>query len=220
VTDEAPGWDAIDARLAELYPDIEPLHAATEHTFALGGTDPLDGFSFYPRTEPVPHWHIVSYGMSELYNKDSDNPNESGWGFEFTLRVTRRADDDPPAWAAGLLQSLARYVFSSGNWFAPGHRMKTSGPLREGSALTALAFTEDPELDAIATPHGKVQFLQVVGLTSDEYQAVRDWNTEGVLTLLAEHAPLLVTDVDRRSIIEDPEIREVIERGKAEQARS
>jgi suppressor of fused len=219
VTDEAPGWDAIDARLAELYPDIEPLHAATEHTFALGGPDPLDGFSFYARTEPVPHWHIVSFGMSELYHKDSDNPDESGWGFEFTLRVTREPGDEPPAWPAGLLQSLARYVFSSGNWFAPGHRMKVSGPLREGSSLTALAFTEDPELGAIATPHGKLQFLQVVGLTDDEYQAVREWNAEGVLTLLAEQAPLLVIDPDRRSITEDPAVREVIARGLAEQSR-
>ncbi len=49
MTPAAPGWDAIDARLADLYPDLEPKHYGTLHPFALGGPDPLDGLSFYPR---------------------------------------------------------------------------------------------------------------------------------------------------------------------------
>jgi hypothetical protein len=53
--------------------------------------------------------------MSELYAKEADNPNESGWGFEFTFRVARdTGDTEPPMWAANLLQNLARYVSSSG----------------------------------------------------------------------------------------------------------
>jgi len=36
----------------------------------------------------VPHWHIVGYGMSELYAKETDDPEESGWGFELTFRVS------------------------------------------------------------------------------------------------------------------------------------
>jgi hypothetical protein len=43
MTSDALGWDAIDARLAELYPDVEPKHYGTLHRFALGGPDPLDG---------------------------------------------------------------------------------------------------------------------------------------------------------------------------------
>jgi hypothetical protein len=67
----APGWDAIDAHLGQLYPGAEPRHYGTLHRFSLGGPDPLDGVSYYPRAEPVPHWHIVGYGMSELYAKET-----------------------------------------------------------------------------------------------------------------------------------------------------
>jgi suppressor of fused-like protein len=217
MTSDAPGWDAIDARLAELYPDLEPKHYGTLHRFALGGPDPLDGVSFYPRAAPVPHWHLVGYGMSELYAKETDDPDESGWGFEFTLRVARDAgDDEPPMWAASLLQNLARYVVSSGNWFEPGHHMNANGPIRQDYAtqVTALAFVEDPELGTIATPHGRVQFLQVVGLTGDEYAAVRQWDTDGVLSLLADRLPLLVTDLDRVSVTDDPAVRAAIEAGR------
>ncbi|MFK3980591.1 suppressor of fused domain protein [Micromonospora sp. NPDC050397] len=218
MTSDALGWDAIDARLAELYPDLEPKHYGTLHRFALGGPGPLDGISFYPRDEPVPHWHIVGYGMSELYAKETDNPDESGWGFEFTFRVARdTGDTEPPIWAANLLQNLARYVFSSGNWFEPGHHMNANGPIWQDyeTAVTALAFTEDPELGTIDTLHGRMQFLQVVGLTGDEYAAARQWNTDGVLSLLAEQAPLLVTDLDRPSLTDDPAVRAAIKAGRA-----
>jgi len=33
MTSAAPGWDAIDARLAELYPGLEPKHYGTLHRF-------------------------------------------------------------------------------------------------------------------------------------------------------------------------------------------
>ena len=217
VNSETPGWDAIDTKLAELYPDVEPQHFGTIIKFALGGSDPLDGVSFYPRTEPVPHWHLVSYGMSELYTKESDDPDESGWGFEFTFRIARAVDEtDAPMWAANLLQNLARYVYSSGNWFEPGHHMNANGPIRHEhpTEMTALAFTEDPELGTIDTPHGRLRFLQVVGLTGEEYAAARRWDTDGVLGLLADRAPLLVTDLDRPSITDDPAARAAIEAGR------
>ncbi|WSA86685.1 suppressor of fused domain protein [Micromonospora sp. NBC_01796] len=152
MTSEAPGWGAIDARLAELYPDVEPKHYGTLHRFALGGPEPLDDVSFYHRVEPVPHWHIIGYGMSELYAKETDNPDESGWGFELTIRITRDTSDTaPPTWAANLLQNLARYVISSGTWFEPGHHINANGPIRQDhdTALTALTFVEDPELGTI-----------------------------------------------------------------------
>jgi suppressor of fused protein SUFU len=216
VTSDSPGWDAIDARLNDLYPNVEPKHFGTLHRSALGGPDPLDGVSFYPRDEPSPHWHIVGYGLSELYAKETDNVDESGWGFEFTFRVARDGDDKPPMWAANLLQNLARYVFSSGNWFEPGHHMNANGPLREDykTAMTALAFAEDPELGTIHTPNGKVQFLQVVGLTGSEYEAARGWDTQGVLDLIGERAPLLITDLDRASITDDPPAMATIAAGR------
>ncbi|GIE83177.1 hypothetical protein Aph02nite_91270 [Actinoplanes philippinensis] len=185
--------------------------------FALGGGNPLDGVSFYPRTD---HWHLVGYGMSELYARDEDaeETEESGWGFELTFRIARDpGDDEPPMWAADLLQWLARYVYSTGNWFEPGHHLDANGPISPDrpTAMTALAFAEDPELGAIGTPHGRLQFLQVVGLTGDEYEAARRWDTQGVLGLLAARDnPLLITDPDRPSATDDPAVRAAVEAGR------
>ncbi|MFV2172584.1 suppressor of fused domain protein [Actinomadura sp. LOL_016] len=80
-----------------------------------------------------------------------------------------------------MLQNLARYVFNSGNWFEPGHHMNVNGPIatdRDDSDIRAIAVLLDPELGEIGTPHGSLQFLQVVGLASAEYEAVRQWNSD------------------------------------------
>ncbi|MFD6154884.1 suppressor of fused domain protein [Nocardia sp. NPDC060256] len=205
---EAPGWNAIDGALRPLYGDIEPFHWATDHRWSLGGPDPLDGISAYSRTEPVPHWHYISYGMTELYEKEWDNPGESGWGFEFTFRLVRKAaDTEPPVWPANFLQNLARYVFQSGKWFEPGHTIKANGPIaadQPSSDIHAVAFTVDPELGTIETPHGSVRFLQIVGLTMPEYRAAQGGKTLALLDELAPHLPLYVTDTEREPLVSEP----------------
>jgi hypothetical protein len=216
--EESPGWHAIDRALEALYPGVEPLHWGTILKWRLGGKDPLDGISAYPRTDPVPHWHFVSYGMSELYEKaEESDPEESGWGFEFTFRLVRDpAETRPPVWAAALMQNLGRYVFTSGNWFEAGHHMDVNGPIaasREDSAIRAIMFAEDPELGTISTPHGRLQFLQVIGLAREEYEAARQWNTMALLEVLAPRLPLYVTDIDRPSLLSDPELAEAVRAG-------
>ncbi|WP_067451574.1 suppressor of fused domain protein [Actinomadura macra] len=216
--DETPGWDAIDAALRPLYGDVKPYHLASVVKWSLGGPDPLDGISIYARTEPVPHWHLISYGMSELYGKqETSDPDESGWGFEFTFRVVRDpAEETPPIWAANLLQNLGRYVFHSGNWFEPGHHMSVNGPIaaeREGSDIRAVAFVLDPELAEISTPHGRLKFLQVVGLATEEYEAIRQWNAASFMEALAPYLPLFVTDVDRGSLLARPELARTVREG-------
>ncbi|GAA2328735.1 suppressor of fused domain protein [Dactylosporangium salmoneum] len=206
---EAPGWAAIDAALARLYPGVASRFAR--------GHDPLEGVAFFPRLEPIPHWHAISYGMSELYGKETDDPEESGWGFEFTFRIARGpAETEPPMWAANFLQNLARYVYQTGNWFEPNHHMDLNGPiaLDRDTLIRAVVFAEDPELGTIATANGTVQFLQVVGITLDEYEATQAWSVRGFLELLARRIPLLVTDLDRASVADEPEVAEAVEEGR------
>lgn len=205
---ERSGWDAIDGALQQLYGDSQPVHWASEHPWSLGGPDPLDGISAYRRIDPVAHWHYIGYGLTELYEKEWDNPDESGWGFELTFRLVRRPDDtQPPLWPARFLQNLARYVFQSGKSFEPNHTIKAAGPItadRPDSAIEAIAFTVDPELGRIRTPHGSVQFLQIVGLTLPEYRAALGGKTRSLLDQLSTQLPLYVTDIDRASLITAP----------------
>ena len=66
-----------------------------------------------------------SHALSELYAKESDDPEVSGYGFELTFRLAMEpgevadANAEPPTWALNFLQNLARYVFQSGNVWEP-----------------------------------------------------------------------------------------------------
>ncbi|MGE0712407.1 MAG: suppressor of fused domain protein [Planctomycetota bacterium] len=218
--DQAQGWDAITRALEAHYGEQEPRHFGTVIKWGMGGPDPLDGLSCYAVDEPTPHWHIVSYGMTELYAKESDIAEQSGWGFEFTIRVARapeeRGSDDVPRWALSLLQNLARYVFASGNVFGPGHKADLNGPiaLQRETALRAVAFLEDPTLPELDTPNGRVAFLQVVGLTADEYRAASSWDARKFLDALRERLPLAITDLARGSLLEaDPAFAALVEEG-------
>jgi hypothetical protein len=216
--DAAPGWEAIDAALAPLYSGQKPKHVGTIIKWMLGGPDPLDGISAWKRTNPVPHWHFVSYGLSELYGKDSENAEVSGWGFELTFRLTcDDLDEQPPMWAFSLMQNLARYVFQSGNVLGDGEWMNINGPiaLETDTQLQAVAFIADPELPAIDTPHGSVEFIQIVGLTLDEMEAGKQWQTRGLLDALLPYMPLWTTDLSRSSLLEQPDVHDAVEAGKA-----
>lgn len=218
--DNAPGWDAIDDALLKLYGEQEPKHYGALIPYALGGPDPLNGISAYVLDTPMPHWHMVTYGFSELYDKESDYLEESGYGFELTLRLAKPEDEEePPAWALNLLQNMGRYVFNSGNIFRSGDYLDANGPICLGAdtQLTALAFVEDPELPAMDTPNGRVEFLQMIGITREELEAMQTWNTLGVLQACAEHMPLYITDLNRDSFLKVPSISETVARGMKEE---
>jgi hypothetical protein len=205
----ALGWEAIDAALAPIYGTGEPpFHYAAVPPAALGGNDPLQGISVYQRKAPGPHWHFVTYGFSELHEKESKNPEYSGFGFELTFRLSP-PERQPPGWALNFLQNIARYVFKTGNVFDVGHYLNCNGPIALGQEtdIRAVLFAPDPELGEISTPNGKVHFLQVVGITLDELLAVKKLNAGAFLKHLGGQVPLLVTDLGRRSILLSEKVR-------------
>ena len=213
--DAAPGWDAIDDALRTLYGDQEPRHFGTIVPFSLGGKDPIYGISAYKVAAPRPYWHIVTYGFSELWQKEWDDPEVSGFGFELTLRVACGQDDEnPPNWSLNFLQNLGRYVFQSGNAFGGGHTMSLNGPICLGAdtKIRTIGFIRDPQLGVIHTPNGRVEFLQIAGLTLDELDAIQAWNAEGFLGLVARHDPWLITDLNRASWLSSAEIAGEVER--------
>jgi hypothetical protein len=187
--DAAPGWDAIEAAVARIVPAQDPLHWGTN---TLPGQDGIYGLSAYRVDQ---HWLLVTFGLTELFSKESDNPQISGFGFELTMRLPA-VEDQPPAWALRLLQQLGRYAFDSEHLLSSGDRMDPGGPITGApdTRLTAVAFADDPQLTAIDTPHGAVRFLTVVGITPDELAEMKATSTAEVLAGLS---PLLITDPDR-----------------------
>lgn len=203
------GFDAIAEVMHRLYPDQDGLYYGTIIPYTLGGDDPLDGVEIWKSEHSIPHWHYVTYVFTELYEKESEDPEVSGYGFELTFRLKRGKEKQPPTWPVSLLQNLARYVFSSGNAFGPGHHMNANGPiaLETDTQLTALGFRTDPELGELDTPNGHFMFLQVVGLTEDEMDAMMCWNGEKFLVELERQIPLCITDLSRLSMMENPSLR-------------
>ncbi|MEL7256553.1 MAG: suppressor of fused domain protein [Pseudomonadota bacterium] len=211
--DDSPGWTAIDEGLRGIYPEVEPdFHFGTIISYALGGPDPLDGVSVYKRTGSSPHLHYVSYGMSELYyNEEAVGGQVSGWGFEFTFRLKMSeanmplSDDGVPIWPINLMQNLGRYVFQSRQWFEDGHFIPANGPIHAeaDTAMVALLMVKDPELGSIETPHGPIDFLQLVGLTQEEFDLLRHKKSSAkeMTSALSNGNRLLLTDLDRRQSV-------------------
>lgn len=213
--DEAPGWDAIDAALKPIYGNQKPYHVGTVLPFIFGGRDPITGISAYKNLKPTPHWHFITYGFTELWAKESSDPDISGFGFELTFRLACKLNEKkPPNWAFNLLQNFGRYVFETGNAFAANHNFPLNGPIKEGSKtqIEAAAFRLDPQFRPRKTPNGRIEFLQVVGLTMDELNAMFSWDTAKFLKLLAKDDPLLVTDLSRKSRMSDPTFAAKVEK--------
>jgi suppressor of fused-like protein len=188
--EEAPGRDAIASAMARLCPEPEVGHWGA--VSKLPGDPGIDGISAY---DAGTHWHFVTFGLTELWSKVTDDSHVSGFGYEFTMRV-RKTDAAPPSWVLNLLQRLGDAVFK-GAQFGSGHTLAPGGAItgRDSSSLRALLFVDDPELPVIATPHGSVAFLQVVGITRDELDAIKA-NREQVGAMRTQD-PLFITDPTR-----------------------
>ncbi|NNH71231.1 suppressor of fused domain protein [Nocardia uniformis] len=204
------GHDSIDKALGRLYGTAPARQWGPRHPWAFGGPDLLDMVRAYPRSGPIPHWHYIGFGMSGLYGKESPASEISGWdfegwGFEVTFRLVREPDDyEPPMWPGDVLQNLSRYVCRSGKCLEPGDAIRVNGPIvanRQDSAIRAVAVTADPELGTIATLNGTVRFLQVVGLTLDEFESAQGGDASALMERLVQYFPLYVTDIDRESLI-------------------
>ena len=201
--DDGAGWDAIGATLEAIYPGVNPIHWGTVQRYSDGGPDPLDGVSAYAVEQPA-HWHYITFGFSELYAKTSKNLEESGWGFELSFRLKRGPDQDKaPLWPVPMLQNLARYVFNMHRPFEDGHYIAWGQPITsyESTILEAMIFRTDPVLKSIGTPNGRVQFIEAIAITPDEYELVQNGGTDELLPRLLAANPLAVVDVNRTSLL-------------------
>ncbi|XP_053694981.1 suppressor of fused homolog [Sabethes cyaneus] len=218
------GLQKLIEQCLKIYPDqTNPLQVTTVLKYWLGGQDPLDYISMYhnpgdPDQNIPPHWHYISFGLSDLHgdgrvHRDTVVGAEplSGMGFELTFRLVKsldNANERPPTWPANLLQSLAKYVFQSGNRLCVGDNIPWRRSLDgKTSQIQHMLIAEDCQMSRTETPFGWVDFLQIVGVTSEELEQASRWNGKGILNLLqkdpATGGPWLITDMARsKSVFE------------------
>ncbi|GAA6490908.1 MAG TPA: suppressor of fused domain protein [Candidatus Bariatricus faecipullorum] len=198
------GWDAITRECERVYPGQKnPKHYGTVINWWLGGNDPLDGISIYDGGD---YWHFVTYGLSELYEKESENPDVSGYGMEFTLKLKKESCKDEEMeirCMCGILQTIARITFTKGEIFRPYEYLYTGQTQgidsRMESGITGFLTIPDSSLQAIETPNGRVEFTEFIGATDAELLAVKNRETD--VKGLYEKLGSDVTDYYRNSVV-------------------
>lgn len=204
--DWAPGWDAIDEAFDLLYPGQEPQHFGTLLTSRamFGGEEYLDGYSVYE--SPNGYKHLLTYGMSELYtNEESFGGEWSKWGYEMTIKLKEETVEDC-RWAISMLGNLARYTFTSKRFFEPYQYVGGDGSSlnldKPELKISGLLILPDTEAEGRETVHGRLDFLQLVGLTANEVKMIQEdpakpAKAQELARRLKEDYPHLETDMYR-----------------------
>ena len=198
----APGWDAISDTFDGMYPGRDnPRHFGCLIPWRLGGPDPLQGVSAYDGGD---YFHFVTYGLSDLYEKEGSDPEYSGYGLEFTLKLRKEGMGDEMAeqqCIVGIFNDLARLTFEKGEQFFPNEYIYTGQELGfdvgQKSRLTGFVTALD-EAGTIETPNGKVDFVKLIGATDRELKAIMEGKLR-VRELVEKIGDL--TDYTRDSVI-------------------
>jgi hypothetical protein len=198
----APGWDAVTEACRKVYGDQKESHYVTElaKRAISGGDEFLDGYNIY--VSAAGYRHIVTFGMSSLYGNPKSYGGEfSNWGYEMTMKLVAKSNEDC-FWALDMLGNLARYTYRQKRWFEPLQFVSGGGePIKigSGSMLKGLVSVSDTEFEGMDTVHGRLDFIQFVGITQREL----DWangnpdNAKLLVERMRADNPMLVTDLAR-----------------------
>ena len=199
----ADGWLGIEKEFLRVYPgQTKPKHYGTLVKWRLGGNDPLDGISIYDGGD---YWHFVTFGLSELYEKESENKEISGYGYEMTLKLKKYKFEDEEAEIkniCGILQSIARITFNKGEIFLPSEFIyigqQTGMDVKQKSNITGFITIADTSVNTIDTPNGRVEFLELIGMTDAELKTLS--NKASVMDIYSKLGSDL-TDYRRASLV-------------------
>ena len=200
---EAIGWQAIEQEFLRVYPGQDhPKHYGTIIKWIFGGKDPLDGISVYDGGD---FWHFVSFGQTEIYEKETESPDVSGYGYELTLKLKKDEYEDEEAEIrniCGILQTIARITFTKNEIFQPFEFIYTGQSAgidaKQTSNLTGFITVKDPTVNTIDTPNGKVEFLELIGMTDAELKTL---STVGSVMEIYEKLGSDITDYHRESLV-------------------
>ncbi len=201
---KAIGWDAITAEAERVYPNQkDPKHYGALIKWKFGGPDPLDGISIYDGGN---YWHFVTYGLTELYEKETENREYSGYGMEFTFKLKKdnyENEESEIKCICGILQKIAKLTFTNGEIFRPYEYLYTGQTegidSKQISNITGFITIPDTNFSELDTVNGKVSFVEFIGVTNNELLALKNKD----LTVLELYNKLKsdITDYNRESII-------------------
>lgn len=148
----------------------------------------------------------MTYGLSEIYEKETDDEEISGYGMEFTFKLKKdhyENEENEIKCICGILQAIARITFTKGeifNAFEYLYAGQTAGiDSRQKSNITGFITVPDDKFKEIDTPNGKVSFVEFIGATDRELKAIK--NKEIRVKELYEKLGTDVTDYNRQSVI-------------------
>lgn len=199
------GWDAITKECQRIYPgQPEPAHHyASLIKWVLGGNDPLDGISVYDGGN---YWHFITYGLSELYEKESDDKEISGYGMEFTFKLKKGSYENEEGeikCICGILQAIARITFTKGEIFRAYEYLYTGQTegidTKMQSDITGFITIPSPDFQTIDTPNGRLAFIEFIGVTNSELLAIQ--NQEFDVKQLYQKLGSDITDYNRKSVV-------------------
>ncbi|MDP1825636.1 MAG: suppressor of fused domain protein [Archangium sp.] len=179
---------------SELKPRFEGIEPLVFFQAQLGpdeGGPPLSRIVAFRASEPQPHWHFVTCGLSA--SRFIAGYPEGG-GVELTFRLGRKpSEKTPPKWVAGFLQQLGRTAFSDSGRIAVAETIDLAPRLQQPeTALTAGYYVADP-----LVPAGSIPLVQLVALTTAERGRVEAMKGRKSLELLLELAPAGISDLER-----------------------
>lgn len=175
MNDKRYGWDDITEAFDKIYKNQEPKHYGPIIKYNVGGNDPLDGISVYDAGD---YYHFVTYGFSEIYERENDS-EISGFGFELTYKLKKREgiDEEEIRCFLVMLQDIARYVFETKKVFKINDYIYTGQTYgidaNHISNIVAFIVIKDNLVGTINSVNGKIEFLQLVGITLDELNQIK-----------------------------------------------
>ena len=202
--------DAWEEREEVVYPEVFGDTGPGIYPLSNGVFEQLDAQSVDPRWlthgvfQSPPNdtrntWVYVTSGMSNPW--ESDEPQEySGFGVEFVLETEQAS-----TWAINMLHTLMAYnlMLASGQMGEPalldyGDRI----PFALSDDITAMVIAPPFQLpENIEIKSGRVDFLQIVGVTEAELTHAQETSSEALIEMLIEETGGLITAKQRKSVV-------------------
>ena len=207
------GKDAIENEVKRVHPLWENARYYTAKIpWESGGTEPLEQISIHKEED---YFHFITYGLTELYNKESKDQTKSGFGMELTFKLKTGEYKDQAVERSEqfniikLLQNFAKYIIQENSIVKPyedtylvngsSSRKNIGIDIAGKSNIVAFITVPDKDLQSLDTPYGRVDFIALIGITKKELEALR--NRKITEKELYEKIGTDVTSYHRKSVI-------------------